>query len=138
MEIATEFSALGRAFQKALEDSRHSLPDYHVTKPSNNSSGTFNFPGKHLQPGEVIVFDDEEELTAYFGEITHIHLADYAQGVSADERIAATVKLTLDTLRDFFTERAEVGVMPNGVGQYGPRGTCSGDVFLWSGPLNKT
>jgi hypothetical protein len=93
--------------------------------------------------GTIEIIDDEVELTVHCGNFTHIHLANYDEGISTDERDERIVASLIAFLSDVFADRLEFwGSHRSGGGcrRRGSQGTLSKVVFgsvsfTWSGPI---
>ncbi|MFT3986206.1 hypothetical protein [Aestuariivirga sp.] len=128
----SDITPLGSAFLRALSSDKR-MPPYMA---ANSPRCLVTFPAMNPETGPVIVDDDEEELTIFFGSITHIHVGNDDEGIAADERIRRIVARATDTLADFFEGRTEVCQRSWG-GSYVPKGTGKGKIFRWSGPAEK-
>ena len=109
------------------------------------SQPTATFPAVHPDVDDLIVQDDGDELTIYVGRFTHVHLGNYDEGVTENEREQRIVEETLAFLDDIFADRIEFFASRFGSGgcrkrDGKPRGVVSKLLlgprsYVWSGPL---
>ena len=103
-------------------------------------------PAKHPEVGDVLMYDDGDELTLRIGEITHRHFGNYDEHRSPEERAARIATNLVNLLRDFLLDRIEIfanGIFVGGfrVRSNRRRGLLSKlffgrKTYLWSGPLD--
>lgn len=98
----------------------------------------------HPDFGPVEVLDDEVELTVHCGRFTHVHLSNFDEAITPEERNARIVADLIDFLRDVFADRVEFwGSHRSGGGcrvrhSQGPVSQFLGVAdaeFTWSGPI---
>jgi len=90
------------------------------------------------------ICDDDAALTVNCGNFTHVHFADYDEGISTQERERRSVESLVVFLRDVFSDRIEFWGSHRGMGgcrARGSQGALSRAVvgtaaFVWSGPLH--
>jgi hypothetical protein len=100
---------------------------------------------KYAEFGVIEVIDDEFELTVSCGNFTHVHLSNYDEGISLDERERRIVASLVTFLSDVFADRYEFwGSHRSGGGcrVRGSQGPISALIlgsaaFTWSGPINE-
>jgi hypothetical protein len=84
------------------------------------------FPARHPEVGGLEIHDDGDELTIFYGAITHAHF-DNVEDVVAE-------------LTELFGDRIVLWAGPRSDGSYHisseDQGTAGRRRFLWSGPLS--
>jgi hypothetical protein len=94
--------------------------------------------------GAIEIIDDEFELTVSCGNFTHVHLSNYDDGISTDERERRIVASLVAFLSDVFADRYEFSGSHRGGGGCRIRGSqgavstllLGSATFAWSGPIN--
>jgi hypothetical protein len=89
----------------------------------------------------IEIWDDEDELTVFCGQFTHVHFGNYDEDLSVEQREAQIVSDAISFLEDVFADRIEFYTMVFG-GGCRPRGSQGkwfwivqrGPIFVWSGP----
>jgi len=83
------------------------------------------YPARHEEVGGLEIHDDGDELTIFYGAITHAHFDDVEDVVAE--------------LTELFEDRIVLWAGPIGDGSYHislkDKGTAGRKRFLWSGPL---
>ena len=89
------------------------------------SETALTYPARHPEVGSLEIHDDGDELTVFYGTITHAHFDD------ADELVAE--------LTELFADRIVLWAGPVGDGSchitLEDKSTAGRKRFLWSGPL---
>lgn len=93
------------------------------------------FPAIHPDVGDIEVHDDDDEVTVFIGSITHGHFGNYDEGLARLQRDQLIVDAVIAQLELIFSEKTELYRTSWG-GGWGPRGTGTGEVFVWSGPVS--
>jgi len=118
---------------------RSSFPDLAFTGPSGQPP-QITIPASHPQVGDVVLQDDENEITAFVGNFTHSHFANYDDISTAEkERIIAEDVVTF--LDELFADRIVMWGSHRGMGGWqsidSPSLLSVGrKKFVWSGPRN--
>jgi hypothetical protein len=97
----------------------------------------------HPDFGTIEVIDDECELTVACGNFTHVHMSNYDEGISPEEREKRIIASLIDFLADVFTDRVEFWGSHQGGGgcrlrkSQGPVSefALGSATFTWSGPI---
>ena len=92
--------------------------------------------------GVVEVIEGADELTVNCGNFTHVHLSNYDEGISPEERNQRVVASLIDFLSDVFADRIEFWGSHRGIGGCRRRESqdpglefeSKGATFTWSGP----
>jgi hypothetical protein len=98
----------------------------------------------HPEVGCAEIHDDDDEITIYLGDRTHVHFGNYNDQLSADERAEDTVNQVIAFLDELFADQIEF--FGNGCAggcrnrDQKDRGALSKlffgkRSFVWSGPL---
>lgn len=98
------------------------------------------FAAAHPGFGELVIFDDGDEVTVCVGRLTHTHF-----GPVKDVSVTADVEMTIiepliEFLKDLFADRLLVWCVPGKCGGYQWVDDHARDIpkeammFLWSGP----
>jgi hypothetical protein len=113
------------------------FPDLSFTGPSG-APPQLTIPAAHPDVGDVVLQDDDEEITAYVGHFTHSHFANYDNIPTADKEkmIAEDVVTFLD---DLFADRIVMWGSHRGMGGWHSIDSPSalsvgGKKYVWSGP----
>lgn len=61
----------------------------------------------HADFGAIEILDDSFELTVYCGSFTHVHISNYDDGISDEERTERIVGSLVEFLADVFSDRLE-------------------------------
>jgi hypothetical protein len=98
-------------------------------------------PALHQDVGDIQIYDDDDELTVFYGNFTHCHYG--ALTAHSDQWIAEAVNDVISDLTELFEDRMKlwgshktsggvvrVGDKPSAI--FGPRG----QQYLWSGPVD--
>ena len=94
----------------------------------------------------ISISDDGDELTIYFGQITHVHYGCYDDALTPDEKERKIVSDVIELLQNLFSDRIVVSRYFNGLAagikNLKPNEFASGDSlisqrFVWSGPIKK-
>jgi hypothetical protein len=93
----------------------------------------------HFGPIEIV--DDDFEITVNCGRFTHVHISNYDDGISPEERTERLVESLLEFLTDVFSDRLDFwGTHLGGGGcrlrdqpSILPRILGGQGVFTWSG-----
>jgi len=101
------------------------------------------FPAEHPEVGDIEIYDDGDEVTAYLGRFTHVHFFNYDENLpeeQAAEKIADDVVAFLKRL--FADEVVLLGSHKTGGGcctrdrePQTPFSQNRGQEYVWSGPL---
>jgi hypothetical protein len=92
------------------------------------------FPAAHFEVGDLEISDDVDELTVSIGDITHVHFDCFETDWDIGRRRLAIVDDVSHFVREVLAEEVELFKTWYGGGS-APRGKGSGQVFVWSGPL---
>ncbi|MFL6500678.1 MAG: hypothetical protein ACJ8LL_08205 [Candidatus Udaeobacter sp.] len=116
---------------------RSHYPDLHFTGPSSQPP-QITIPASHPDVGDVVLQDDEEEITAYLGHFTHRHFSNY-DDVPTSEKEKVIAKDVVRFLDDLFTDRIVMWGSHRGMG--GSHSIDSPSLlslarkkYVWSGP----
>jgi hypothetical protein len=98
------------------------------------------FPALHPEVGDILIYDDGDELTLVAGKFTHGHFASYDDSLSDDKRADRIVDEVVSFLEELFADRIILwGSHEGGGGWYrAEKGSAfqqRGNEYVWSGPL---
>jgi hypothetical protein len=93
--------------------------------------------------GTIEIIDDGVELSLNCGNFTHVHMSNYDEGISSDERDRRIVVSLVDFLSDVFADRVEFWGSHRGGGGCRLRASqghisrlvLGSAAFTWSGPI---
>jgi hypothetical protein len=97
------------------------------------------FAAAHPDVGDVLIFDDGDELTLVAGKFTHSHFSDF-DSKSAEEAEENIVESVIDFLERLFADQVVMWRSHRGSGGWydresGQAGLAEGPRYVWSGPL---
>lgn len=132
-------SELTELTRQAVRDSFPGL----IVSHGGESGGIITIPPVHPEFGALEVLDDEDELTVHCGRFTHVHLSNYDEGISREERHRRIVARFVEFLRNVFADQYEFWGSHRGGGGCRLRGTqglvsrvlIGEAAFTWSGPI---
>jgi len=115
------------------------LPGLKFAGPSG-APPQITISGIHPEVGDIVFYDDGDEITVLVGHFTHSHFSNYDQ-VPIPEKEQAIAEQTVTFLEDLFSDR---------IVMWGSHGTSGGwrsidykedkarkkREYLWSGPRN--
>ena len=98
----------------------------------------------HPDFGAIEILDADQEITVTCGNFTHVHLDNYDEGISTQERERRIVARLVSFLADVFSDRMEFWGSHRGMGGCRARGSQGAvsralvgtTAFVWSGPLH--
>ena len=99
------------------------------------------FPAAHPEVGDILLYDDGDEVTVVAGNFTHSHICNYEDDLTLEEKAEKIVEDVADFLEDMFADRIVLwGSHKGGGGWYfaeDPRGAPRkhDTEYVWSGPL---
>ena len=102
---------------------------------SDDSPPIATFPAINSEVGDIEIHDDGDEVTLYLVNFSHGHFGNYEDHLPLAVRQQKIVDAVVDTLDRIFTEKIEFST-GRWSGGWGPRGSCRGDVFVWSGRVS--
>jgi hypothetical protein len=116
---------------------RSHFPDLRFTGPSGQPA-QITIPASHPEVGEVVLRDDEEEITAYLGHFTHRHFSNY-EDIPAAEKEKIIAENVINFLDDLFEDRIIMWGSHRGMGGSHPVDSRSllslgRKKYVWSGP----
>lgn len=107
-------------------------------------------PAKHPDVGDIVIHDDEYELTVVVGSFTHGHFSNYDNGLTDSGKHDAIIAEFLDFLEDVVSDQVVFWGSHAGGGGWYPRARGGGGSaqtilgadhdrdrkrYVWSGPL---
>jgi hypothetical protein len=101
-----------------------------------------SFPAAHPEVGDLLVDDDDEELTITVGKLTHGHFMPNDYGLPSQENVEDFVERVVKFVDDVFADRIEFWAAGKAGGWHARGGKPSGQWpnrrrFVWSGPLGE-
>jgi hypothetical protein len=116
---------------------RSRFPNLQFTEPSAKRPQLI-IPAAHPDVGDVVLLDDEEEITAYIGHFTHSHFANY-DDIPSVEKKKIIAEDVLRFLEDLFADRVVMWGSHRGMGGWysidRPSLPSIGHKkYVWSGP----
>src|SRR5262245_46296989 len=117
---------------------RSRFPGLAFTGPSGQPP-QITIAASHAEVGDIVLQDDDKEITAYVGHFTHSHFSNYDDLPSAEkEKIIADDVIRF--LEDLFADRIVMWSSHRGGGWHSIDSPSSLSVgqkkYVWSGPLS--
>jgi hypothetical protein len=99
-----------------------------------------SFPAAHPEVGDLLIDDDDEELTISVGELTHGHFIPNDYRLASQEKDEDLIERVMQFLDQIFDDRIEFWTEGKAGGWHVRRGKPIGHWpnrrrFVWSGPL---
>jgi hypothetical protein len=99
-----------------------------------------SFPAAHPEVGDLLIDDDDEELTISVGELTHGHFIPRDYRLLSQEKDEDLIERVIEFLDQIFDDRIEFWTEGKAGGWHARRETPLGRWpnrrrFVWSGPL---
>jgi hypothetical protein len=98
------------------------------------------FPAIHPEVGDVLIYDDGDELTVIAGKFTHGHFSNYEKDLSEEQKSETISEEVVDFLEALFSDQIVLWGSHQGSGGWYHRGSPSArkveaKKYVWSGPL---
>ena len=118
---------------------RTRFPDLAFTGPSGKPP-QLTIPAAHPEVGDIVLQDDDEEITAFLGHFTHRHFSNYDE-IPTAEKEKLIAEDVASFLEDLFADRIIMWGSPRGMGGSHPIDSSSlrrlgRRKYVWSGPRN--
>jgi len=108
---------------------------------TSSSNPCYTFPAKHSEFGDILIYDDGDEITLCAGNLTHSHFSNY-EDISEEEKKLAISEDVVRFLTEVFSDRVVFFTQRNSGGWHAidpnsPDRERHEHEFVWSGPLIK-
>jgi hypothetical protein len=119
-----------------------SFPDRPLRVHEGTQPAT-SFPAAHPEVGDLLIDDDEEELTITIGKITHGHFMPNAYQLPTQEKVDDLIERVVKFLDQVFKDQIEFWVDDKAGGWHARGGEPIGHWpnrrrFVWSGPVTQS
>ena len=97
-------------------------------------------PAAHATVGDIILYDDGDEITAYVGQFTHSHFSNY-ENIATPEKERIISQDVIGFLEEMFADRIVMWGSHSGGGgcrsiDYVESVSQKAKEYVWSGPRN--
>jgi hypothetical protein len=99
-----------------------------------------SFPAAHPEVGDLLIYDDEDELTISVGSLTHGHFSPNNYQEPLEKREEEVINRAMEFLDAVFKDQVEFWSAGK-MGGWNPRGedpvqrSSEARSYVWSGPL---